>query len=54
MIIQKVSDKTTYILEGGKLISLAGGGNQNHGVPILEVSDAVFTRLVTAYGAVVT
>ena len=50
-IITKASDKSQYLLEGGKLVKIYAVSN--HRAPHLLVDDATFTNLTTAYGAVV-
>jgi hypothetical protein len=54
MIIVKVSDKSVYLLFGGKIVSMAGQPMVEGDIPRLDATDAMMTRLITAYGAVVT
>ena len=50
IIIVKASDRTEYLLDGGKIVKI--NGQVIGDLPSMTVTAATFTNLVTAFGAV--
>jgi len=53
ILIRKQSNLALYLLDSGKIVTLATGTETDDDIPVLSVSDATFTKLTTAYGAAI-
>jgi PKD repeat protein len=51
-IVRKVSDGSSYLVDGGKIVALDPGIN-THRFDVLAVSDETFADMVTAFGSAV-
>ena len=52
-IAVKKSTKAVHLVDFGKIVLLHTQGWEAHKLPVVQLDDASFANLVTAYGAVV-